>query len=192
MVKKSGTAQAAADTDTEHLPSTNGSQHEMHEFLRDFDDTVQCLSPDEVYLLSMGAVLTSGVKTAVMTVKHSLMLRAGYVSLEKYGVLNPIPQDGYDALYTKALALVASGEAIPNAAIISSLPTTPTAADLPDEHVVAPDRIALVDIKLKATILKCITSKGRRSHYAGVVGPSGVALLIQICLLYTSPSPRDS
>ena len=79
MVKKSGTAQAAADTDTEHLPSTNGSQHEMHDFLRDFDDTVQCLSPDEVYLLSMGAVLTSGVKTAVMTVKHSLMLRAGYV-----------------------------------------------------------------------------------------------------------------
>ena len=76
MPKKAAAADAAADTDqdTDHLPSTNGSQHDMHQFLRDFDDNSACLSPEEVYFLSMGAVLTGSAKTAVMSVKHSILL----------------------------------------------------------------------------------------------------------------------
>ena len=97
------------------------------------------------------------------------------------GVLNPLPNDGYNSLYSSAIAAVASGTPIPNAAVISTLPAAPTATDhLPDNHVVAPDRIALVDIKLKSTILKCITSKGRRNHYKEVVGPSGIQLLMEM------------
>ena len=79
MSRKATAAAAAKDTDqdTDHLPSTNGSQHEMHQFLRDFDDSSACLSPEEIYYLSMGAVLTGSAKTAVMSVKHSILLRAG-------------------------------------------------------------------------------------------------------------------
>ena len=154
MPKKAAAAAASNDTeqDTDHLPSTNGSQHEMHEFLRNFDDASACLSPEEVYFLSMGAVLTGSAKTAVMSVKHSILLRAGYIADQKYGVLKPLPNDGYDALYSQAIASVAGGTPIPNSAVIDALPPQPTADDdLPDNHMVAPDRIALVDIKLKST-----------------------------------------
>ena len=108
-------------------------------------------------------------------------LRAGYIAREKYGVLKPLPQDGFDSLYSSAIASIAGGTPIPNASVVAALPAAPTAADnVPDNHIIAPDRIALVDIKLKATILKCITSAGRRRHYMDAVGPSGIELLIRM------------
>lgn len=70
MVKKTGAATPRAEADQEadtehdsdHLPTTNGSQHELHSFLHDVDYSSQCLSPEEVYYLSLGASLTSVVK----------------------------------------------------------------------------------------------------------------------------------
>ena len=139
---------------------------------------MECLDADEVYFLTTGAAMASGGKMAVSSVKHSMLLRAGYISQERFGILKPIPNDSFVALYSSAVASVASGTAIPNATVITMLPAAPTAtANLPDNHIVAPDRIMLIDIKLKATILKMITSIGRRRHYSEAVGPSGIELL---------------
>ena len=180
MVKK-GAARAAADKGAdisdELLPSTNGSQHDLHQFLRALAGDMECLEADEVYLITTGAAMASGGKLAVMSVKHNMLLRAGYIAKEKYGILNPLPTDEYTALYSAAFISVSAGIPIPNASVVAALPAEPDATNLPDNHVIAPDRIMLVDIKLKATILKLITSVGRRRHYADAVGPSGMELL---------------
>lgn len=81
------------------------SMTHMDNFLRDFDDNSQCLSPEKVYYLAYGAAtLTSGTKTAVMTVKHSVLLHAGYIQQQQYGVLRPLPRDGFVALYSRQRA----------------------------------------------------------------------------------------
>ena len=52
MVKK-GAARAAADKGAdisdELLPSTNGSQHDLHQFLCALAGDMECLEADEVY-----------------------------------------------------------------------------------------------------------------------------------------------
>ena len=63
MVKK-GAARAAADKGAdisdELLPSTNGSQHDLHQFLRALAGDMECLEADEVYLITTGAAMASG------------------------------------------------------------------------------------------------------------------------------------
>ena len=84
------------------------------------------------------------------------------------------------ALYGTTLVAVAAGEPIPNAAALGSLPSVPALTDLSDNQLIAPDKLLMIDLKLKGTLLKLITSAGRRRHYMESVGPSGVELLIKL------------
>ena len=159
-------------------PSCNGSQIALQPFLRALDGNSQVLEAEEVYFISLGAAVASSNKTAVQTVKHSILLSTGFISKQKYGILKPIPRDGFNRLYSESIAAVAGGAAIPDRSVFTNLPVAPTADDhLPSNHVIAPDRLMLVDLKLKGSILKMITSSGRRRHYADSVGPSGIELL---------------
>lgn len=74
------------------------------------------------------------------------------------------------------LAAIAAGESIPNARAINSLPAVPTATDLTDNQIIAPDKLLMIDLKLKGTLLRLITSAGRRRFYMEAVGPSGIEL----------------
>ena len=81
-------------------PSCNGSQITLQPFLRELDGNFQTLEAEEVYYLSLGAAMASSNKTAVASVKHSLLLITGFVAEEKFGILKPIPKDGFAQLYS--------------------------------------------------------------------------------------------
>ena len=83
-------------------------------------------------------------------------------------------------LYGTSLVAVAAGEPIPNAAALGSLPSAPASTDLTDNQIIAPDKLMMIDLKLKGTILKLITSSGRRRYYMESVGPSGIELLVKL------------
>lgn len=170
------------DTTTEDLmPSTNGSQITLLPFLRNLDGNSQTLEAEQVYYLILGAAMASSNKTAVYTIKHSILLVTGCITKEKYGLLKLVPTDGFTALYSKAaIASIASGSPIPDTSVLRTLPPAPTDTDLADNHIVAPDRLMLVDLRLKGTVLKMITSFGRRRHYMQAVGPSGIELLTKL------------
>lgn len=149
MVRKPDKTLSDDTADTEDmLPSTNGSQITLHPFLCALDGSVQLLQSEEAFYLSLGVALASSSKTAVLTVKHSLLLRAGFIAKEKYGILKPLPTDGCDVLYSSAIASLASGTAMPASSSIAALPAAPAATDSGDnDHVIAPDRIAIIDLK---------------------------------------------
>lgn len=77
--------------------------------------------------------------------------------------------------YNEELVKVTTGiSAIPNPTGLSSMPLAPTASDLTDNQIIAPDRLAMVDMKLKGTLLRLITSTGWRQYFMEAVGPSGI------------------
>ena len=69
------------------MPSTNGSQITLLPFLRNLDGNSQTLEAEQVYYLTLGATMASSNKTAVYTVKHSILLVTGCITKEKYGLL---------------------------------------------------------------------------------------------------------
>lgn len=83
--------------------------------------------------------------------------------------------DGFKQLYASTRAkLSASASGTAGAMAAAILPATPP--DVPDSHVIAPDRILLLDLKLRNIILGLITSRGRKRHYQNKTN-SGCALL---------------
>ena len=175
----SGSADDSADT-VQSLPTTNGSQLALFPWLRELAGNTECLEADEAYYLNTGSWVNNAGKAVFHSPQHAVLARAGFISAERYGIHKPLPTDGFIGLYEIKLLEVAVGMAIPNANVMSVLPLQPTTSDLTDNQLVAPDKLAMIDLKLKGTLLRLITSSGRRRHYMDSVGPSGTALLIKL------------
>ena len=179
MVKKGNTgATVEAPESALTLPCTNGSQLALYPWMRELDGNTECFEADEAFFLTTGSWVNNAGKAVYLTPQHAVLARGGFIAKEKYGIFKPLPRDGFAALYGTSLVAVAAGEPIPNAAALGSLPSEPTATDLTDNQIVAPDKLMMIDLKLKGTLLKLITSSGRRRHYMEAVGPSGTELLV--------------
>ena len=142
-------------------------------WLRDLEAKGHLFDSDVAYFLHTGSVVTTSAKTAVASPEHSALLQQDVVRQKNFNVGNPPPADTlFKQLYddTRA-ALVASG----NAAGAAALPATAPAV-LPDHHILSPDRIMQVDLKLRNVILGLISSRGRMLHYQNET-QSGCALL---------------
>ena len=174
-----GSAYDSADT-VQSLPTTNGSQLALFQWLRELAGNLECFEADEVYFLNTGSWVNNAGKAVFYTPQHAVLARAGFISQERFGIYKPPPTDGYIQLYTQKLAEVAAGAPIPNPVAVRALPLVPTLSDITDNQLVAPDKLAMIDLKLKGTLLRLITSSGRRRHYMDGVGPSGVELLIKL------------
>ena len=172
-------ADVSADT-VQSLPTTNGSQLALFPWLRELAGNVECLEADEAYYLTTGSWVNNAGKAVFYSPQHAVLARAGFISQEKYGIHKPPPSDGFLGLYEIKLLEVAAGMSIPNANVMTTLPLQPTNTDLTDNQLVAPDKLAMIDLKLKGTLLKLITTSGRRRHYMDSVGPSGIALLVKL------------
>ena len=177
----------------------------------------------------MGHSVTSAGKTAVVSAEQSALLNNDIIRQQEYSVLKPPPvDDRFKSLYAQVRADIQAGAGAPfSSASAAMFPAIPV-SQLPKNHVLAPDRIILLDLKLRNVLLSLITSVGRKRHYQDLT-QSGCKLLrqfasdakaasnafiqsphilrlksqldelkkvtlshvSQICLLYTSPSPRD-
>ena len=182
MVKKGNTgASVEAPESAQTLPCTNGSQLALYPWMRELDGNTECFEADEAYFLTTGSWVNNAGKAVYVSPQHAVLARGGFIAKQKYGIFKPLPTDGFVALYGSTLVAVAAGEAIPNAAALGSLPSVPTSTDLTDNQLIAPDKLTvMIDLKLKGTLLKLITSAGRRRHYMESVGPSGVELLVKL------------
>ena len=174
-----GFAEDSADT-VQSLPTTNGSQLSLFPWLRELAGNTECFEADEAYFLNTGSWVNNAGKAVFYSPHHAVLAAAGFISQEKYGIYKPPPMDGFVQLYTQKLAEVAAGAAIPNAMVVNSLPVAPDSTHITDNQLVAPDKLAMIDLKLKGTLLRLITSSGRRRHYMDSVGPSGSALLVKL------------
>ena len=152
MVKK-GSAAGAADTDSgQSLPSTNGSQLALYPWMRELDGNTECFEADEAFFLTTGSWVNNAGKAVYLSLQHAVLARGGFISKEKYGIFKPRPTDGFAALYGTSLVAVAAGEPIPNAAALGSLPSVPASTDLTDNQIIAPDKLMMIDLKLKGTL----------------------------------------
>ena len=210
MARSSSQQAAAASTaGTDELPSFDGSQLAIAQWLRDLEGYQHLFDADVAYFLVTGAAVTSQGKAAILSPEHSKLLEEGNVQAANYSVLRPPPiADNFHAAYRSIRDGIADGSITGLNAADYPLPVP----DPPDNHIVAPDRLVQIDMKLRNNILGLITSTGRRRHYQQQTH-SGCALLriladdakssmsdyvesphirrLKACLLYTSPSPRD-
>ena len=157
-----------SDTDiqSDSLPTFDGTQLDLGIWLRSLGNLQHLLPQDLVYFVITGAFAGRDHKTVVCSLHHGLLLQQGYIHLQGFSVVNPPPiADGFAALYAKARS---EGVAVP---------TTPTAADLPDRYPISPDRIKAVDLQLLNELLSLITSTGRRLEYARRATNSGIKLI---------------
>ena len=174
------------------LPTTNGTVLDRASWLRELSNNAHLFDADVAYMLHTGCGLTSSF-TAVVSHEHSVLLTHGYVQAQNYGVLNPPPvKDCFKRLYTETRAALLIAQASADAAVsapataaLANLPATPTV--LPDNHKISPDRILLLDLKLRNVLLGLITSKGRKRHYQSL-SQSGCALLDKLM----APNPTQS
>ena len=167
---RSKTAATAAtdedDSQQERLPTFDGTQLDLGIWLRLLANTSYLLTSELAYYTITGAHAARDHKTVVLSLKHGILLKAGYIHRQNYTVINPPPsEDNYDSLYAKAIS---EGVAVPLA---------PTNADLPDCYPIAPDRIKALDMQLMNELLALITSTGRRQDYAKRANHSGFTLM---------------
>ena len=174
-----GSADDSADT-VQSLPVTNGSQLALYPWLRELEGNLECFDSDEAYFLTTSSWVNNAGKAVFFTPQHALLARGGFIAAERYGIFKPLPNDGFLGLYAQKLAEVAAGAAIPRPLALGSLPETPAMTDLTDNQLVAPDKLAMIDLKLKGTLLRLISSSGRRRYYMEAVGPSGSELLAKL------------
>ena len=187
--------QAAADPTT--LPTTNGTVLHRASWLRELSNNSHLFDSDIAYLLHTGCSITSSF-TAVISPEHSALLQQGYISQQDFNVLDPPPiKDGFKALHTQVVAQLVAAEAAATdgtpektkaKAAVAALPAT-APSSLPDNHKLSPDRILLLDLKLRNVILGLITSTGRRKHYQGL-SQSGCELLTKL-KAEAQPSKKD-
>ena len=188
---QAGLQPAAAEPPTT-LPTTNGTLLDRSSWLRELESCSHLFDADVAYLLHTGCGLTSA-HTAVITAEHSFLLNTGYIQSQNYGVLNPPPiKNGFRDLYqqTRAALIIASANGlVPGAtAALTAMPQVAPPV-LPDNHKLSPDRILLLDLKLKNVILGLITSRGRKRHYQSTA-QSGCDLL-QLLIDEAKPSATD-
>ena len=114
------------------------------------------------YFLRTAAVVTSAAKTAVSSPEHSALLKNDIIRKQAYSILNPPPDDNFKELYANIQAKIAAEEApFTGANIKAALPPVAPAV-LPDTYVLSPDRIMVIYLKLRNSLLALITSRGRR------------------------------
>ena len=171
------TQQAAATAENsdsdDQLPTTDGSAIHMSQFLRELESAQHLLPADVSYFLVTATAIGNNHLTAVLSPHHSRLLEVGEIQAQNYSVLRPPPiADGFRGFYDSIREGIEEGT-IEHLTELQ-LPDAPPA--IPSFHVLAPDRIVQVDMKLRNKILSLITSKGRRRHYADAT-LSGCALL---------------
>ena len=95
----SGTLDDSSDTAVS-LPTTNGSQLVLYPWMRELEANKECFDADESYFISTGSFVNNSGKSVYATVEHAVMARAGFIAKERYGIMKPIPIDGFCLLYT--------------------------------------------------------------------------------------------
>ena len=178
LPSRSLTKQTADGTEPDYkLPLWDGTHLTGLPWLRELEACEHMFDADVAYYLRTGAVVTSAAKTAVSSLEHSALLSQDIIRKQNYCVSNPIPDDNFKALYADIQTKIAAGEApFTGPAIKAALPTKPALVSLPDNHVLSPDRIMVIDLKLRNAILALITSRGRKLHYQQLT-QSGATLL---------------
>ena len=161
-----------SDTD-QTLTLWNGTQIDAPDWLRELEACEHLLDADVAFFLQTACVVVGNGKTAVASHHQSALLQFDLISKQRYNVLNPPPVDlKFTELYNDSRAeIVARGVETE----ISAFPATPSTA-LPDNHILAPDRIMQINLKLQNVILSLITSRGRKRYYQDLT-QSGTALL---------------
>ena len=176
----------AADQDKTSLPLWDGTQLSGLAWLRELEANEHLLDADVSYFLRTAAVVSSAAKTAVSSAQHSALLKNNIIIKQNYSVRNPPPDDNFVGPYTKIQAKIAAGEApFTGEEIKKALPAV-APAELPETHILSPDRIMVTDLKLRNVILSLITSRGRKVHYQQLT-QSGITLLHQL-IADTKPS----
>ena len=161
-----------SETD-QSLPLWNGTQIDAPDWLRELEAGEHLLDADVAFFLQTGCVVVGNGKTAVASYHQSALLQLDLISTQKYNVLNPPPVDlKFTKLYDDVRAEVVKRGVT---AEISAFPATPSTA-LPDNHILAPDRIMQINLKLRNVILSLITSRGRKRYYQDLT-QSGTELL---------------
>ena len=188
MSSRSLSKQAADTTEPESkLPLWDGTHLTGLPWLRELEACEHLFDADVAYYLRTAAVVTSAAKTAVSSLEHSALLSQDIIRKQNYSVTNPPPDDNFKELYANIQAKIAADEPpFTGPAIKTALPSKAALVTLPDTHILSPDRIMLIDLKLRNAILALITSRGRKLHYQQLT-QSGVTLLKQL-LEDTKPS----
>ena len=166
-----------AEPDRTALPLWDGTQLSGLPWLRELEANEHLLDADVSYFLRTGAVVTSAAKTAVSSAEHAALLKNSIIIKQNYSVRNPPPDDDFIKLYAEIQSKIAADEApFTGPAIKAALPSKAALVALPDSHILSPDRIMVIDLKLRNAILSLITSRGRKLHYQQLT-QSGVELL---------------
>ena len=171
-------AAAASTAGTDELPSFDGSQLAIAQWLRDLEGYQHLFDADVAYFLVTGAAVTSQGKAAILSPEHSKLLEQGNVQSANYSVLNPPPVED---CFRDAYKAIRDGIANQTIVGLNAADYPSPAPDPPDHHIVAPDRLMQTDMKLRNNILALITSTGRRRHYQQLTH-SGCALLRLLAL----------
>ena len=143
-------------------------------WLRDLEGAQHLFDADVAYFLTTASAINSQSKTVVMTAEHSRLLTTGQIELKNYSVLKPPPiADHFRGLYTSLHDSIVAGTAAP-LLTLDDFPARPP--QIPSHHLISPDRIIQIDMKLRNNLLALITSRGRRRHYQDLTR-SGCELL---------------
>ena len=180
MSARNQTKQTAESAESDSkLPLWDGTHLTGLPLLRELEACEHLLDSDVAYYLRTASVVTSAAKTAVSSKEHSALLNNDIIRKQQYSILNPPPDDSFVQLYKDIQAKIAADEPpFTGPAIKAALPTDAPSA-LPDNYVLSPDRIMVIDLKLRNTILALITSRGRKLHYQQLT-QSGLTLLRQL------------
>ena len=168
-----------ADPEPNTLPTFNGSQLDLLKWLRDLSNSQHLFEADLAYFIVTGCSVTSSGKTAVVSPEQSILLNNDIVRQQEYSIMKPPPvDDRFKSLYALVRQNIAAGAGAPFSSASASLFPAIPSTQLPDNHILSPDRIILLDLKLRNVLLSLITSVGRKRHYQDLT-QSGCKLLRQ-------------
>ena len=178
MSSRSLNKQTADTAESENkLPLWDGTHLTGLPWFRELEACEHQLDSDVAYFLRTGAAVTSNAKTAVGSHEHSALLQQDIIRKQGYSISNPPPDDNFMTLYNDIQLKIVAGEApFTGPAIKQALPARAVLAAIPDTHVLSPDRIMVIDLKLRNIILSLISSRGRKLHYQQST-QSGLTLL---------------
>ena len=158
MAPRRDSAPAAnADPEPNALPTFNGSQLELLKWLRNLSNCQHLFEADLAYFLVTGCSVTSSGKTAVVSPEHSVLLNNDIIRQQEFSVMKPPPvHDRFKSLYTLVRQSVTAGAGAPfSTASVTTFPTI-APSQLPDNHILSPDRIILLDLKLRNVLISLI------------------------------------
>ena len=102
---KARTASSATDdsTELEKLPCFDGTQLQVARWLRELRTLHHLLDPDLAYFVTTGAANASQGKTAVLSLKHALLLQSGLLDEQDFSIVKfpPPIEDKFEDLYAE-------------------------------------------------------------------------------------------